>query len=158
MVVRVHLTPANDGRKKWKATVRVGTRAPCTVKFGQYGASDFTKHKDVLRMYKYVRRHHALDMPRLKKDEGSYTAKQLAALQSRLDRVDTSSRERWGIDGVCTAGFWSRWLTWSRPTLAKAKQFMSETFGIVFETTQKPSKSPRRAPSRRKRPSKKKKP
>jgi hypothetical protein len=28
------------------------------------------------------------------------------------------------------AGFWSRWLTWSYPTLDKAKKFIKKEFGI----------------------------
>ena len=38
--------------------------------------------------------------------------------------------EQWGIKGVKTAGFWSRWLLWSKPSLVGAKNLMKKKFGI----------------------------
>ena len=158
----VDLKPANDGVKKWKVTIEKDDDTTCTVKFGQAGASDFTMHKNVVRMYKYVRRHHALGLPKLKSNE-SYTKKELEELMYKMDSVGSSRREKWGIDGVCTAGFWSRWLTWSRPNIEDAKVLISEKFGIVFkgsrrkrisETTKveikrKLFESPRKSPRKR---------
>jgi len=40
--------------------------------------------------------------------------------------------EKWTVDGIRTAGFWSRWLLWSQPTLEKAKKLMTDRFRLVF--------------------------
>jgi len=40
--------------------------------------------------------------------------------------------ETWTKSGVKTAGFWSRWLLWSKPSLDEAKKFISKRFGLVF--------------------------
>jgi hypothetical protein len=39
-------------------------------------------------------------------------------------------RENW--TNIKTAGFWSRWLLWEKPSLMSAKKFMSRRFGIKF--------------------------
>lgn len=41
-------------------------------------------------------------------------------------------KENWGMSGIATAGFWSRWYLWSQPTIQGAKSFMSKKFGIKF--------------------------
>ena len=33
-------------------------------------------------------------------------------------------REKWGNDGILTAGWWSRWLLWSEPSMEKAKKLV----------------------------------
>jgi len=38
--------------------------------------------------------------------------------------------ETWSKKGLRTAGFWSRWLLWSKPTLSGAKKFMEKKFNI----------------------------
>ena len=40
------------------------------------------------------------------------------------------SREKWGIRGVQTAGFWSRWLLWSKPSLTEAKVLVQKKFKL----------------------------
>lgn len=40
--------------------------------------------------------------------------------------------ETWSKKGVRTAGFWSRWLLWSKPSMPEAKRMMSSRFGIIF--------------------------
>lgn len=40
------------------------------------------------------------------------------------------SRENWGKSRIKTAGFWSRWLLWNRPTLKSAAFFISKKFKI----------------------------
>ena len=40
--------------------------------------------------------------------------------------------EQWGVRGVYTAGFWSRWLLWSKPSLTGAKELMRKRFDITF--------------------------
>jgi len=34
-------------------------------------------------------------------------------------------REKWGNDGILTAGWWSRWLLWSEPSMTKAKALVN---------------------------------
>ena len=43
------------------------------------------------------------------------------------------SRENWTKSGIKTAGFWSRWLLWSEPSLQKAKTFMEKKFHIKIK-------------------------
>ena len=38
----------------------------------------------------------------------------------------------WSKNGIKTAGFWSRWLLWSKPSMKEAKTLMSKKFGIRF--------------------------
>jgi hypothetical protein len=60
------------------------------VDFGQKGYSDYTIHKDRDRMKRYIGRHAHMG-------------------------------ENWGaVTGKYTAGFWSRWLLWSKPSLKAA--------------------------------------
>ena len=40
--------------------------------------------------------------------------------------------EEWSKKGLYTAGFWSRWLLWSKPSMSQAKQLMSKRFGLTF--------------------------
>ena len=73
---------------------------PGHVDFGQKGYSDYTIHKDPARMKRYVQRHSHMG-------------------------------EHWGIrNGLRTAGFWSRWFLWSRPSLAGARVYIKKKFGI----------------------------
>lgn len=39
-------------------------------------------------------------------------------------------RENWTRSGITTAGFWSRWLLWSEPTLHGAKKRIEKKFNI----------------------------
>lgn len=43
------------------------------------------------------------------------------------------ARENWTKTGIKTAGFWSRWLLWSYPSLPKAKTFMEKKFHIKIK-------------------------
>lgn len=43
------------------------------------------------------------------------------------------SRETWGLKGIKTAGFWSRWLLWSEPSLSKAKKLIQKKFKITIQ-------------------------
>lgn len=44
-----------------------------------------------------------------------------------------SARENWGPGGVRTAGFWSRWILWEKPSLTSAKQFVQRKFKIKVD-------------------------
>ena len=39
-------------------------------------------------------------------------------------------RENWSKKGLKTAGFWSRWLLWSEPSLTGAKKIIEKKFQI----------------------------
>ena len=39
--------------------------------------------------------------------------------------------ETWTKSGMYTAGFWSRWLLWSKPTITGAKALIKKKFGIT---------------------------
>ena len=40
--------------------------------------------------------------------------------------------ETWTTKGIYSAGFWARWLLWSKPTLTGAKKLIQTKFGIKF--------------------------
>jgi hypothetical protein len=42
-------------------------------------------------------------------------------------------RENWSIEGLKTAGFWSRWLLWNKPTISQSKKDISNRFNIKFK-------------------------
>lgn len=44
------------------------------------------------------------------------------------------SSENWGASGITTAGFWSKWLLWNKPSLSASKASMSKRFGITFKS------------------------
>lgn len=39
-------------------------------------------------------------------------------------------RENWGKDGINTAGWWARWLLWSKPNLDDAIDYIEKKFKI----------------------------
>lgn len=41
-----------------------------------------------------------------------------------------SAREKWGANGIETAGFWSRWLLWNKPTIDASAKDIETRFGI----------------------------
>ena len=49
----IFLYPARDGTHKFKAVFPDGK----VVRFGRKGYSDYTKHKDIERMHRYLTRH-----------------------------------------------------------------------------------------------------
>ena len=52
------------------------------------------------------------------------------------------AREDWTIGGVDKAGFWARWLLWSRPTLRGAISLTEQTFGIQIRRGVPPRSQP----------------
>jgi hypothetical protein len=92
--------------KKWTVTTPSGKQ----IHFGQRGASDYTKHKDVDRKNRYLARH-AGTMPHAK----------------------TSRRENWTKSGIDTPGFWSRWLLWNKPTIEGSVRDIENTFGVNIQ-------------------------
>jgi hypothetical protein len=118
------LSKPRNSKKKWRIEV-IDTGQ--VVQFGQAGAEDFTKHKDPERMIKYLNRH-AGNVPAFLKRPG-LTSREII---DKALSVQTSRRENWGAGGIGTAGFWSRWLLWSYPTMTEAKAFLKRRFNIVF--------------------------
>ncbi len=51
----------------------------------------------------------------------------------RKDRYLTRHRkhENWGASGIKTAGFWSRWLLWEKPSLNGARAFIEKKFKVI---------------------------
>ena len=84
-----------------------------TIHFGAAGYSDYTIHKDPLRLQRYNKRH--------------------------------SRNENWTKSGISSAGFWSKWLLWSKPTLKAAKQLIRNKFGVVFKGDSKSASSRRKS-------------
>ena len=79
-----------------------------TVHFGQIGASDYTINKDPLRQQMYIMRHQNV-------------------------RYSNGKKENW--NDLSTAGAWSRWILWSKPSIIEAIRSMERRFGgiqIVF--------------------------
>ena len=70
------------------------------VHFGATGYSDYTIHKNYERMQRYVARHKG------------------------------SGNQDWTKSGIDTAGFWSRWILWSKPSFKEAIRFTSKKFNI----------------------------
>lgn len=96
--------------KKLRATLSDGT----TVDFGARGMEDYTTHKDARRMSSYLRRHGGLTSKEYANAKRLDTPK----LRQSMAQIHQSTKENWRDPR--TAGFWSRWLLWSEPTLALA--------------------------------------
>jgi len=50
----------------------------------------------------------------------------------RMGRYTTrhKSRESWGKKGITTAGFWSKWLLWNKPTLTASISDIQKRFNV----------------------------
>lgn len=86
--------PATNQRHKYFIITDTGKK----VFFGQYGAEDFTIHKDEERKQRYINRH--------KKREEMY----------------------WNKSGINQASFWSRFLLWNKPTLQASYEDIKKRF------------------------------
>ena len=51
--------------------------------------------------------------------------------QRYIDRH--AKRENWKKSGISTAGFWSRWLLWNKPSLAGSIRDTASRFGIQIK-------------------------
>lgn len=97
----VTLMRARNSKHKFVAIFPNGS----AVHFGLRGYSDYTIHKDPERMRRYLMRH----------------AGSRSGLRSR--------RENWTKSGAKTAGFWSRWILWSKPSLKAAIKQTEKVLG-----------------------------
>jgi hypothetical protein len=99
------------------------------VDFGANGYSDYTLHKNPMRMRLYVKRHGG----KIKKDLMNEINP--SAIQNKMLNIIDSYKEDWSISGIKTAGFWSRWYLWSYPSRVKAKQFIEKKFKLKIKIT-----------------------
>jgi len=120
MRVRLRKSPRFD--KKFRVTFDDGK----IVDFGAKGYSDYTLHKNPLRMRMYVTRHGGFVPHMVQKQTNPKLVH-----KNMLD-VTRSDKENWGKSGLYTAGFWSRWLLWSYPELEGAKKIITKKFGLNF--------------------------
>ena len=74
----------------------------------------------------------------------------------RMERYSARHKrggETWTKAGVRTAGFWSKWLLWNKPSIIESKKNISSRFGIVFKSgwpsTQRMSKRKSKRKSKR---------
>ena len=119
-MVKVKLIKSPKSEKKFRVVFEDGA----IVDFGARGYSDYTKHKNPLRMRSYVKRHGGKLSAQLKNE------KDPKVVQQKMLEITKSYKEDWSKKGVKTAGFWSRWLLWSFPTLREAKNFMRKKFRL----------------------------
>ena len=81
--------------------------------------------------------------------------------KERMKKYDArhKPRENWGKSGINTAGFWSKWLLWSKPSLSAAKTYTANKFNITIKSRPPPTtkKSPKRKSPKRKSPKRKSK-
>lgn len=45
------------------------------------------------------------------------------------------SKENWKKSGIKTAGFWSRWLLWNKPSITASKSDIKKRFNVAFRTS-----------------------
>lgn len=121
--MKVILQKNPGGLKKWRAVLPDGKK----VDFGLKGYSDYTIHKNPLRMRSYVMRHGGVASSNLKKSTDE------KYVQDKMLNVKTSTKENWSKNGIYTPGFWSRWLLWSHPSINAAKREISKKFNVKFQ-------------------------
>jgi hypothetical protein len=93
----ITLKEANDGKHKYIVTLlNKDTNREKNIKFGAYGMSDYTQHKDIKRKTLYETRHIV--------------------------------RENWNDPG--TAGFWSKWILWNKPSVNDSLRSTLKQFNL----------------------------
>jgi hypothetical protein len=138
-VLKIYLTKSPKSDKKFRIQYTQNGKG-VKVDFGAAGASDFTKHKDPTRMARYVGRHlgkngynklpkNVRDLIELNK-KGKLTTSQKKEIIDTMLTVKFSPKENWKRSGIHKAGFWSRWLTWSEPSLQKAIRLINRKFKV----------------------------
>ena len=120
MTIKITLVKSPRKEKKFRVILPDGKK----VDFGQRGYSDFTLHKNPLRMRSYVRRHGG-SIPKYILNENNPTN-----VGANMLKVTRSDKEDWKGSGVDTAGVWSRWVLWSHPTIPGAIRIIERKFGV----------------------------
>jgi hypothetical protein len=93
----ITLKEANDGKHKYIVTLlNKDTNREKNIKFGAYGMSDYTQHKDIKRKTLYETRHIV--------------------------------RENW--NDPSTAGFWSKWILWNKPSVNDSLKSTLKMFNL----------------------------
>ena len=94
--------------KKYKFEVTLyntETKRTKSIKFGLNGSMDYTLYN---------------------KEEG----KKVADKHKRLYLIRHNKREDWTKTGIDTAGFWSRWLLWNKPTLEESINHILKKYNL----------------------------
>lgn len=55
--------------------------------------------------------------------------------------ITRHKKENWKKSGIKTAGFWSRWLLWNKPTITGSKRDISNRFSVTFKSGKPPKKN-----------------
>ena len=118
MVITLYKSPLKD--KKYRVVFENGTYTD----FGGKGYSDYTIHKLPARMRAYVQRHGGKIKTSTLQEINSEEIHEL------MLKVISSKSESWGKVGIKSAGFWSRWLLWSMPSIPKAISFIENKFNV----------------------------
>ena len=69
-----------------------------------------------------------------------YTKHKDPERKKRYDARHTA-RENWTKSGMKTAGFWSKWILWSKPSLSAAIKFTENKFNIKIKRGAPPKTS-----------------
>ena len=121
----VTLTPSPKAGNKWRVTFASGK----AVDFGQHGASDYTIHKNPRRMLLYLKRHGGVSADKYARAK-EWSDERIARYAATRR---TSTKEDW--KDPHTPGFWSRWLLWSEPTMARAMARARAESGLAIRRT-----------------------
>ena len=108
--MKFKLVKSPNSKKKFRVIFEDGSK----VDFGARGYTDYTKHQNPLRMRSYVGRHGGIIPKKVLRETNPTKVHQM------MLKVNKSDKENWSDPK--TAGFWSRWLLWSAPTLEGAKK------------------------------------
>lgn len=114
----IDIFPSVQRGKKYTAVVQALNGVRKKISFGAKGSSDYTLHKNPVRMRNYVRRHAGV-IP-----ESVLYLTNPKQIQLQMLTVRHSRREDW--DDPATPGFWSRWFLWSFPEKDRALKFIEE--------------------------------
>ena len=122
MVIKIKKSPKSD--KKFRVIFEDGSH----IDFGAKGYSDYTLHKNPMRMRSYVKRHGG----KIKKNIMNETDSQ--KVHKQMLNIKNSYKEDWSKKGIKTAGFWSRWYLWSYPSIDQARQFIEKKYRLKIRT------------------------
>ncbi len=181
-VLKIYLTKSPKSNKKFRIQYTQDGKV-VKVDFGAAGMSDYTIHKDPSRMARYVARHGdgqegwnptvkrlMAKQKLLKKKKKNLSKAEMQTIHENMMSYNTSPTENWKRSGINSAGFWSRWLTWSEPSLQKAIRLINQKFKVkvirkseynfnmvkkLKRKSRKPKKKSRRPKKKSRRPKKK---
>ncbi len=141
-VLKIYLTKSPKSNKKFRIQYTQDGKV-VKVDFGAAGMSDYTIHKDPSRMARYVARHGdgqegwnptvkrlMAKQKLLKKKKKNLSKAEMQTIHENMMSYNTSPKENWKRSGIHKAGFWSRWLTWSEPSLQKAIRLINRKFKV----------------------------